>query len=181
MTHTTSAPLQRPRWIVFAAWCAVAIFAAVGAANLRAAWPGLVRRAAGGRLHLPNASLFASQPVAMQLHILALSLALPLGVVMMASRKGRTFHRAAGWTWTGLVLIGAATPVWLALDGGGWRPIHLLVVWVLTLLAGGLWSARRHRPQAHGALMMWLFYGSIVFAGALTFAPGRLMWRLFFG
>ncbi|HEY9219160.1 MAG TPA: hypothetical protein VIO94_14015 [Phenylobacterium sp.] len=71
--------------------------------------------------------------------------------------------------------------MWLALADGHWAPIHLLLVWAMLLLTAGLWSARRRRPRAHRLCMMWLFYGSIMFPGALTFLPGRLMWRLFFG
>ena len=71
--------------------------------------------------------------------------------------------------------------MWLALADGHWAPIHLTVIWTLTLLTAGLWSARKHRVRAHRTRMMLLFFGPILLAGALTFLPGRLMWRLFFG
>ncbi|HEY9219161.1 MAG TPA: hypothetical protein VIO94_14020 [Phenylobacterium sp.] len=96
MTHASSPPRRRRTGP--AIWSAAVAFALAAGSSLASAWPALVRRAAGGRLHVPSADLFTSQPIALQLHILALGLAVPLGLVMMASRKGRAFHRVAGWT-----------------------------------------------------------------------------------
>ena len=171
----TRASPPRLRWLPHVIW-ALVVLATVGWLGRGAGWP------AGGRLHLADVGLLARQPVALLIHLLAFSLAVPLGVVMMVSPKGQPFHRAAGWIWTGLVLVGASALLWRTLvDGHPWGPLHLLLIWVLPLLTIGLWFARRHRRQAHSVTMMWLFYGSILFPGALTFLPGRLMWRLFFG
>jgi len=152
-----------------------------GLGGIVAGAPGLLKKVAGGRLHTPDPKLFTAQPPALQIHIVALAFAVVLGAALMASRKGRAFHRAAGWTWAGTVLAGSAALVWLGVVDGRWGPLDLLLIYVLPLMVTGLWFARRHRESVHGACMMWLFYGSIVFPGALTLLPGRLLWRLFFG
>jgi uncharacterized membrane protein len=169
------------KWGRLILWSIVVVLAAVGVPSLIASAPALVRQGSAGHLHGLDVRVFAAQPLAMQLHIIAVALAVPLGAVMMASRKGRRFHRVAGWTWAGLVSIGSATPVWLALSAHRWFPVHLTVIFVMTLLLTGVLAARRHDVARHRARMMWLYYSSILGAGALTFLPGRLMWRLFFG
>ena len=49
------------------------------------------------------------------------------------------------------------------------------------LLPIALVAARRHAVALHKRAMMGLYFGILLIAGALTFIPGRLMWRLFFG
>jgi uncharacterized membrane protein len=179
MTETTAARARN--WLGLMPLAIAVVLAIVGLPFMIASAPGHVRRAGAAHLHGFDGAMFAAQPLPMQLHIIAISLAVPLGVVMMLSRKGRRFHRVAGWTWAGLVTFGAVTPVWLALSDRHWYPIHLIVIFVMTLLITGVWAARRHKVALHRHLMIWLYFGSILGAGALTFMPGRLMWRLFFG
>jgi uncharacterized membrane protein len=132
--------------------------------------------------HWPNLALFAQEPVVVKAHLIAALGAIVLGAVMMLSRKGRRFHRIAGWTWTGLLAFVAATSLFIdGLSNGRWSALHLTAGWVLLILSLAVWAARRHRPRAHGGLMMWLFFGALLITGAFAFLPGRLLWRMVLG
>jgi uncharacterized membrane protein len=132
-------------------------------------------------LHAPDLSLIPTMPWAMQLHLTAIALAVPLGAVMFLSRKGARFHRIAGWTWVGLMLVGSLSPL-LALNEPhyGWNYIHLTIPLVLIALIPAVLAARRHQVRRHRAGMIWV-YSMLLFAGAGTLAPSRLIWRMFFG
>jgi uncharacterized membrane protein len=45
----------------------------------------------------------------------------------------------------------------------------------------GVAFARRHNIRAHRRMMTGNFLFGLIVAGAFTFVPGRLMWRVFFG
>jgi len=44
-----------------------------------------------------------------------------------------------------------------------------------------LWNARRGDVKGHRWAMLGLYFGGLIFAGALAFIQGRLMHRVFFG
>ncbi len=136
----------------------------------------------GKPAHWPNLALFAEEPPVVKAHLLAALVAIVLGVVLMVSRKGRGFHRIAGWTWAGLLAFVAATSLFIdGLSNGRWSALHLTAGWVLIILSLAVWAARSHRPRAHGGLMIWLFFGALLITGAFAFLPGRLLWRMVFG
>jgi uncharacterized membrane protein len=68
-------------------------------------------------------------------------------------------------------------------DGGdgAWSLIHLLSGWTIVALPLGIAAIRRKHVRTHRGVMTGLFMGGLVFAGALAFLPGRLMWHLFLG
>jgi uncharacterized membrane protein len=41
--------------------------------------------------------------------------------------------------------------------------------------------ARRHDVDGHRKRMLGLFFGALVIAGAFTFVPGRIMYKVAFG
>ena len=43
------------------------------------------------------------------------------------------------------------------------------------------WRIRRKDVKGHRRAMLGVYFGGLIIAGALTFYPGRLMYRLFFG
>jgi uncharacterized membrane protein len=132
-------------------------------------------------LHLPNLALFAAQSPAVQIHVLAALGAMGLGAALLVRRKGRRFHRVAGWTWTALISAVALSSLFIVgLNGDRWSYLHLTVGWIAVFLPLAVLAARRHRVTAHRTLMMMLFYGTLLISGALAFLPGRLLWRLFF-
>jgi uncharacterized membrane protein len=127
-------------------------------------------------------SLLLLQPTILQVHVFAAVAALGLGAVMMTSRKGARFHRAAGWTWVALAGTVAVSSLFIVgLNGDHWSWIHILSALTIVSLPLAVLAARRHHVTLHRRQMMGLFYGGFVIAGAFTFLPGRLMWRVFFG
>ena len=127
-------------------------------------------------------SLLLAQPAVLQLHVLAALSATALGAVMMMSRKGARFHRSAGWAWVALVAAVAGSSLFIVgLNGDHWSLIHGLSALTLITLPFAVIAARRHDVRKHRREMMGLFYGGFVIAGAFTFIPGRLMWRILFG
>ncbi|MDB5432167.1 MAG: hypothetical protein JWP35_3283 [Caulobacter sp.] len=131
--------------------------------------------------HTPDFSLLLGQPAVLQAHVLAAITAFTLGVAMFASRKGARFHRAAGWVWVILMAVVAGSSLAItAINPGHFSLIHLLSALTLLTLPLAVIAARRHRVADHRRRMTGLFLGGMIFAGAFTFLPGRLMWMIFF-
>ncbi len=127
-------------------------------------------------------ALFAAQPTVLQLHVLAALGTVALGGLILSMRKGRTFHRTAGWIWVVLMATTAVSSLFIVgLNGDIWSLIHLLSGWVLIVLPIGVQAARKHRVDVHRRTMTGIFVGGSLVAGAFTFLPGRLMWQLVFG
>ena len=119
---------------------------------------------------------------AVQIHLAFAVAMLALGVVMLNTRKGRAFHRAAGWIWAGLIMLVALSSLFITqVTPGHWSWIHISSGVALILTPFALWAARVHDVKAHRTAMMWLFYFFTLVAAALTFLPGRLMWQVFLG
>lgn len=134
------------------------------------------------RLHAPDWGLIADQAPVLQLHIAAASLALAIGVVLLAGIKGNRLHRTLGWTWTGAMATVAISSFFIRdMNGGAFSWIHLLSGWTLIVLPMGLYAARRHEVAKHRGRMTGLFVGALLIAGLFTFMPGRLMWQVFLG
>ncbi len=176
MTAQPSRPLASSRkagWVLLAA-AAVATAVLVG--------PRIVAVTGESRLQGPDLALFAAQPLVLQLHILAALGTVALGGLIFSLRKGGTFHRTAGWTWVVLMAVTATSSLFIVgLNGDVWSLIHLLSGWVLIVLPIAVRAARKHRVDLHRKTMNGIFVGGSLAAGAFTFLPGRLMWRLVFG
>lgn len=168
---------QRLFWMIPAALGLAASFTIV------TRLPRIAGAAASGQgFHGPDLGLLAAQPLVVQGHILAALAAVGLGAAMMLSRKGARFHRAAGWVWAAVMAGVALTSLFIVgTNGDRWSYIHIASGWALVLLPVALVAARRHSVALHKRAMMGLYFGILLIAGALTFIPGRLMWRLFFG
>src|SRR5688572_32922886 len=102
----TQAPRRRPAFAVQFALSMVAV-AAVIALAMGPAGPQVVRMASQARLHAPDLSLWDELSLPIRIHLLTALAALVLGAVLMTVRKGRTFHRVAGWVWVCLVSVTA--------------------------------------------------------------------------
>ncbi len=131
--------------------------------------------------HAFDTALFARQPMVIQVHILAAVTALMLGLIQFAGPKGTTVHRVIGWGWVLLMITVAISSFAMLSLGGGISPIHALSAAVLVLVPLGVYAARRGRVDAHRGYMTGVFVFGLIVAGAFTFVPGRLMWRLFLG
>lgn len=145
-------------------------------------WPAIWRELAAARPHAPGFTVLASLSPVVKIHLYTALAALVLGAVLMMVRKGRTFHRAAGWTWVALVMTTAVSTLFItSLNPGRWSLIHLFTGWTLVVLPLAVMWARRHQVARHRRAMMGLFYGAFAINLAFTFIPGRTMWSLFFG
>lgn len=131
--------------------------------------------------HAFDSALFARQPRVIQAHVIAAVLALLLGLVQFAGPKGNAVHRVIGWSWVVLMMTVAISSFVMLSLGGGLNPIHALSAAVLVLVPLGVIAARRGDVARHRGFMTGVFVFGLIVAGAFTFVPGRLMWRLFLG
>src|SRR4051812_4853319 len=100
VSQTTARSDNRFRWLLGAAFTAAILVMVVSP------FGGLVMRAAqAGHPHAPDLALVARMPLAIKIHLGAALAALALGAVLMSVRKGRTFHRVAGWVWVSIVAV----------------------------------------------------------------------------
>ncbi len=131
--------------------------------------------------HLPDMKIWATVSPVIKIHLFTALGALGLGAVLMVVRKGRTFHRVAGWAWVSLVATVAGSSIFITqLNNGKWSLIHLLTAWTLLVLPLAVIAAKRHKVVAHRKTMMGLFYGGFAINLIIAFMPGRLLWNLFF-
>jgi uncharacterized membrane protein len=129
-------------------------------------------------------------PLAIQLHFVTVVPAFFLGAwQLLASRKGSNNHRLIGKIYLTLMSITAVAaffiPSFTSFSIGA-GPIRLgLVHLFIPLTINGVWQTRKAlrtgNIAAHQASMRGLYFGGLLIAGALTFIPGRIMWRMFFG
>jgi uncharacterized membrane protein len=133
-------------------------------------------------LHAPELWRLAAAPAAVQVHLLGVAVAIGVGVVLLAGVKGARTHRILGWTWVLAMMTGAVASLFIRIiNHGAFSAIHLISGWTILALPMAVAAARHHKVRLHARLMTGLFTGGLVFAGALAFVPGRLMWRVFFG
>lgn len=145
-------------------------------------WDNIARAFAAATPHAPDMALFHRLPLAVKAHLLAALAALVLGGVLMAVRKGRAFHRIAGWGWVILVAVVAISSLFItSLNHGRWSLLHLLTGWTLIILPLAVIAARRHVVGRHRRMMMGLFYGGFAINLAFAFIPGRTLWALVLG
>jgi len=130
----------------------------------------------------PDWTLWFRQPFKIQVHVYAALTAFAIGAVILFRRKGGGMHRTLGWAWVVAMAVTATSSLFITgINGDAYSFIHLLTGWTLIALPMGIFAIRNRRVMAHRAAMTGMFVGGLVIAGALTFLPGRLMWRIFFG
>ena len=122
------------------------------------------------------APLLSASP-AIQIHAFAAMAAFVLGIVQFAAPKGTLPHRTVGWIWVGLMTLVSVSAFFIheIRLWGTWSPIHLLAIFTLIMLPLAVRHARRHSVESHRRVMIAIFFGALVIAGALTFLPGRIM------
>jgi uncharacterized membrane protein len=138
--------------------------------------------AASSHLHAPRWDLVEAAPLAIKIHLATVLAALALATVQIVGPKGTVFHRVLGWTLAVLLITTAVTSLFIRNPAGGLiNPFQIFSLWTLIAVPWGVMAARGHNVRRHAYLMTGLYLGGLLFAGALTFLPGRLMWRIFFG
>src|SRR6202166_767511 len=120
---------------------------------------------------------------AIPLHAFAAMSAFVLGLVQFAAPKGTLPHRTIGWIWVLLMAGVAVSSFWIHQIRllGPWSPIHLLSIFVLTMLPLAVWRAHTHRVADHRRIVTLMFSGALVVAGLFTLLPGRIMHTVIFG
>lgn len=155
---------------------------AILAASTAHAWRQMLALLQNVRLHAPDMAIWAGMSPAVKIHLLGALGALALGAVLMSVRKGRTFHRVAGWVWVVLVSIVAGSSIFITqLNRGHWSLLHLFTGWTLLVLPLGVLWAKRHNVGRHRKTMMGLFYGGFAVNLLIAFIPGRALWMMMFG
>jgi uncharacterized membrane protein len=127
--------------------------------------------------------LVAREPLAIQIHLATVVPAFFLGTwLIFFSTKGSPFHRVLGTLYLALMTITAFAAMFIrSLHPGHLSWIHLFIPLTLFGVISAIWRIRRKDVKGHQRAMMGVYFGGLIIAGALTFYPGRLMYRLFFG
>jgi uncharacterized membrane protein len=180
----TPGPVRQRDRAAFVRWVAISTGAVLAVLYL-AMGPMLgpvSRMAASARLHAPNLALLVDLSPVIQIHLATALAAIVLGGVLMAVRKGRTFHRVAGWVWVSLVSVTAGATIFITeLNHGSWSFLHLFTGWTLLILPLAVFWAKRREVKRHRRMMMGLFYGGFAINLFIAFIPGRTLWMVFFG
>ena len=129
-------------------------------------------------------------PLAVQLHVITVVPAFVLGTwLLVFSTKGARHHRLAGKVYLTLMVLTSLAAVFVrSFSGLSFEvgPLKLGVIHLFVpLTVHGVWSTlaalRAGNIDAHRGSMRGLYFGGLIIAGLLTFAPGRIMYRMFFG
>lgn len=129
-------------------------------------------------------------PLAVRLHFVTVVPAFVLGTwLLFLSRKGSPRHRLVGAIYLGLMSITALVALFirsfsgLSVTAGPLKLglIHLFVPLTVYGVYGALVSIRAGDIAGHRSAMRGLYFGGLIIAGLLAFAPGRVMYRMFFG
>ncbi|KGM31824.1 DUF2306 domain-containing protein [Inquilinus limosus] len=126
-------------------------------------------------------------PLAIQLHVAAVCVAVILAPVQLIGPKGTPRHRLLGWIWVAAI-VGACVSAFFILD----RPIpphvgpvswlHLLAAFTLVRVGQAVAAARRHDVERHRRAMRAIAWLALGIPLVVAFAvPGRIMFRVVFG
>ena len=109
-------------------------------------------------------------------------LALAVGGILLAGRKGARMHRVLGWAWVLAVGTVALTSLFIKTQNPGhFSIIHLLSGYVIIALPLAVAAARRHDVQRHRRYMTGMYLGGFAVNLVFVLLPGRLVWNLFLG
>lgn len=128
---------------------------------------------------LQNASLF------IQIHLIFALSAFALGAYQLATKKGTTRHKILGRAWVAMMVTICVTSFFIkeVMPKSlfwGYSPIHLISIYVLVVMSLGIYFAKKGNIAAHKRCMTRTYIGGLLIAGAFTFYPGRLLFRVFF-
>lgn len=134
------------------------------------------------QLHGPDLELLASTSPVILVHLAFGLLALLVGAILMAGRKGARMHRILGWGWVLAVGIVAITSLFIrVVNPGHFSFIHILSGYVIIALPLAVAAARRHDVERHRRTMTGMFFGGFAVNLLFVLLPGRFVWNLFLG
>ena len=119
-------------------------------------------------------------------HMSAAAACVGLGPVALWARLGRpqrpVVHRAFGYAFVTLMVFAAVTAVFIRDDGypatWGYTPIHLLIPFVLVNFVFAFRALARGDVRLHKIIMVSVYLGACVVAGAFTLLPSRYLGHL---
>ena len=108
------------------------------------------------------------------------------GAFQLLRKKGTTSHKILGKIWVVMMFIICLTSFWIkeVMPNGifwGYSPIHLLSVFVIIQISLGVHFARVGNILGHKKCMTYTYVGGLLIAGAFTFYPDRLLYKIFIG
>jgi uncharacterized membrane protein len=130
-----------------------------------------------------NWQLIFREPLAIQIHLATVIPSFFLGTwLIFISTKGGRLHRILGSLYLILMTITSIAAAFVrSLNPGHLSWLHIFVPITLFGVISAIWRIRNHDVIGHKLAMLGVYFGGLIIAGALTFVPGRLMYRLFFG
>lgn len=129
-----------------------------------------------------NIAPLLNSPPMVQVHVAFALVAICATLVIAIYKKGTPTHRWLGRIAAGAMALTALSSFFiLEINPGRFSYIHILSVVTLIALASGFRAARLGNHGAHAKSMMTIAILGLGGAGAFTFLPGRLMWRMFIG
>jgi uncharacterized membrane protein len=131
-----------------------------------------------------NLRLLLDVPVVTQLHFLFAITAVLIGASQLLGKKGTSAHKVWGRLWVVMMLIICLTSFWIKelMPNGifwGYSPIHLLSIFVIFQISLGVYFAKVGNTIGHKKCMTYTYMGGLIIAGAFTFYPGRLLYKVF--
>ena len=125
-----------------------------------------------------NLEILFSAPLAIQIHVYSAFFAFVVGALVLWRRKGTTNHKRWGKVWVALMVITAFTSFFINEIRliGPFSLIHLISLGTLISLYFAIKNVRAGDIESHKRSMKTTFIGAMGIAGALAFAPGRLMY-----
>ncbi len=122
-------------------------------------------------------------PLAIQIHATCAVLAMLLGAMVLARRKGTPMHKLTGRLYVALMLVVATSALFINEIRlvGPFSPIHIFVLVVYVSVTMAIWNIRRGNVAAHRAWMVSMYFGALFLTGAFTLLPGRRMHDVLFG
>lgn len=134
------------------------------------------------RPHAPDLELLASTSPVILVHLAFGLLALLVGAILMAGRKGARLHRILGWGWVMAVAVVAGSSLFIqTVNPGSFSFIHILSGYVIIAIPLAVAAARRHEVERHRRYMSGLFYGGFAVNLLFVMLPGRFIWDLVLG
>ena len=134
------------------------------------------------RQHGPDRELLGRTSPVILVHLAFGVLALAVGAILLAGRKGARMHRVLGWAWVLAVGTVALTSLFIKTQNPGhFSIIHLLSGYVIIALPLAVAAARRHDVQRHRRYMTGMYLGGFAVNLVFVLLPGRLVWNLFLG
>lgn len=137
----------------------------------------IVTCAALARLALGMVPSYGVQKdIALIIHLAAVLPAVPLGLYILLSRKGDARHKLLGRIWLILMVLTAASAIFIRnLNGGQFSFIHLFVPLTFIAVYETIATARKGNIKAHRKNLIGLYIGALLIPGTFSFLPDRLM------